>query len=544
MADILLIQPPIRDFYLTSKRTIPYGLACIAASIISNGFTVEIFDALSTSKSKIIDYPKEFEYLKPFYKNSDISPFGLFHKFKHFGYSFEHIGNIAKKSQSFLIGISSLFTPYSDEAIITAEYIKKFYPTCKIVLGGHHPTSLPLSVINSNAVDFVLRGEGETSMPLLAKAVKENEGFEKIPGIVFKRQDGTIYISKSSSMDNIDGFPLPAINLINNNFYKRGNAGSTVIITGRGCPLKCTYCSVNSSEIPYRKRSVDSVIKEMDIAITKFNARFIDFEDENLSFQKNWFLELLEKIKKNFCGYNLELRAMNGLYPPAIDEEIIQKMKETGFKTVNLSLGTTCKDQLKKWNRKDVSGSLDNCLELAEKYGLDAVCYIIVGAPFQNWKDSISDMIFLAQRRTLLGVSVFYPSPGSKDYDLCEDSKLLPEKFSMMRSSALPLSKSRLESITLLRLSRIINFMKFLVDIEDPLYSKCQTFKISKDKIEIGKKLIDLFFKDGNIRGINKDGEIYSQLISKEVTNTFINSLINIQLSGIISEKYVIKSEL
>ncbi|NLJ28890.1 MAG: hypothetical protein GX433_12880, partial [Deltaproteobacteria bacterium] len=52
MADILLIQPPIRDFYLTAKRTIPYGLACIAASLIKEGFSVEILDGLATSKSR------------------------------------------------------------------------------------------------------------------------------------------------------------------------------------------------------------------------------------------------------------------------------------------------------------------------------------------------------------------------------------------------------------------------------------------------------------------------------------------------------------
>ena len=49
MPDILLIQPPIRDFYLTAKRTIPYGLACIAAALIKSGFSVEILDALPLS---------------------------------------------------------------------------------------------------------------------------------------------------------------------------------------------------------------------------------------------------------------------------------------------------------------------------------------------------------------------------------------------------------------------------------------------------------------------------------------------------------------
>ena len=57
--DILLIQPPIRDFYLTAKRTVPYGLASIAAGLIEAGFSVQILDALSTAKSRVVDLPPE-----------------------------------------------------------------------------------------------------------------------------------------------------------------------------------------------------------------------------------------------------------------------------------------------------------------------------------------------------------------------------------------------------------------------------------------------------------------------------------------------------
>ena len=73
--NILLIQPPIHDFYLTAKRTIPYGLASIAAGLIEAGFSVKILDALATAKSRIIDLPQEMTYLQPFYGRPDQSPF-------------------------------------------------------------------------------------------------------------------------------------------------------------------------------------------------------------------------------------------------------------------------------------------------------------------------------------------------------------------------------------------------------------------------------------------------------------------------------------
>ena len=84
MPDILLIQPPISDFYLTAKRTIPYGLSSIAAALIAKGYTVDIFDALATSKARVRQLPAEMSYLQPYYARPDCSAFALFHEFRHF----------------------------------------------------------------------------------------------------------------------------------------------------------------------------------------------------------------------------------------------------------------------------------------------------------------------------------------------------------------------------------------------------------------------------------------------------------------------------
>ena len=113
-----------------------------------------------------------------------------------------------------------------------------------------------------------------------------------------------------------------------------------------------------------------------------------------------------------------------------------------------------------------MQSAFENALDLAEHCGLSAVGYIIVAAPFQNPMDSVEDLLYLASLRTLAGVSVFYPSPGSVDYDLCSQLGILPEHLSLMRSSALPVSHttSRIESVTLMRLGRLLNFMKALTD--------------------------------------------------------------------------------
>ncbi|GLI33092.1 B12-binding domain-containing radical SAM protein [Desulforhabdus amnigena] len=581
MADILLIQPPIRDFYLTAKRTIPYGLACIAASLIKEGFSVEILDGLATSKSRIIPWPEEMSYLREYYGKADFSPFALFHSFKHFGYSFQHLGEAAKRSGAFLVGISSLFTAYSTEALQTAEAVRAAHPHCRIVVGGHHATEMPERVLQCGAVDFVLRGEGEVSMPKLARALREKTSLESVPGIVHRKIDRSIRLSPPALMEDLDLYPLPAMSLIQQKHYQRSRKAGTVVMASRGCPMQCTYCSMGASScISYRRRSVDRVLHEIEVAVLQQGAGFIDFEDENISLQKDWFLELLKGIRE-LCrrgaehhqgsssnlphrliphltfghdtapdpkpsspcwGEGLgkdssqsfitpELRAMNGLFPPTLDEEVVKTMKEAGFKTLNLSLGTTSQEQLRSFRRPDVVRAFDAALSHAEKYGLEAVGYIIVGAPGQTAADSISDLLFLASRRVLAGVSVYYPSPGSVDFKKCEEAGILPSRLSLMRSTAIPISHTttREESVTLLRLGRILNFIKLLQSTENsPIApSPLQTQNLSGivDRMEKGRILLQSFLHDGIIRGVSPEGEVYTHKTSHSLCKMFIAGL-------------------
>ena len=235
-----------------------------------------------------------------------------------------------------------LFTPYADMAVQTAEIIKNVMPGCQVVLGGHHPTELPQQALESRAVDFLIRGEGETSMVLLAEALQKGIDPRKIPGVCCRNSDRSLIITEPAVMQNLDEYPLPATNLMHAKYYMRGDRPGYTILASRGCPFNCSYCAMGRSPIGiYRQRSVDRIIAEMDHAVQLHNCGFFDFEDENLSHDKKWFTNLLKAIIHTFASSDLELRAMNGLFPPSLDENLLKLMKKAGFKTLNLSLGST-----------------------------------------------------------------------------------------------------------------------------------------------------------------------------------------------------------
>ncbi|MFP4347456.1 MAG: B12-binding domain-containing radical SAM protein [Desulfococcaceae bacterium] len=534
MVDILLIQPPVQDFYLTAKRTLPYGLACIASALRQCGFSVGILDGLAVSKSRPMAYPKEMDYLKAYYGRPDISPFALFHDFRRFGYSFEHIGKTVRASGPFIVGISSLFTAYSDMALETARTVKAFHPKCITVLGGHHPSALPKAVLRHSAVDFIIRGEGEAGMPQLAEALRDGQNPAEVPGIGFRRPDGSCHLNPPAVMDSLSDYPPPALDLMPHHYYRRKKTGgSAVIVSSRGCPMKCTYCSVGAFGLPYRRRKIDAVIGEIREGVDRWQARFIDFEDENLSLDRDWFLRLLHEITNRFGELNLELRAMNGLFAPSLDETVIRAMKRAGFRTLNLSLGTMSAVRLKRFRRPDVRAAVDAAIGSAHKEGLKTVSYIIVGAPGQTAEESVRDLLYLAARPTLAGVSVYYPAPGSIDFEAATRSGLLPDHFALMRSTALPISDttSRLESATLLRLGRILNFLKS-INCKNEVESSCSRhakIDFAHARERIGRRLLRAFFKTGEIQGMTPEGEIYSHRVSGSVSNRFRSGLNEIQ---------------
>jgi len=569
MPDILLIQPPIRDLYLTAKRTIPYGLSCLAGPLIKEGYSVEILDGLAVAKSKKMAFPPEMTYLRDLYAGPDISPFALFHDFRHFGLGMEEIGERARNSGAFLVGVSSLFSAYSAEALRTAEEVKRNCPEAVIVLGGHHPTEMPEEVLGHNCVDFIIRGEAEDALPLLARAIRGRAPLDSVPGLGFKTADGKLSIKSPAVLENLDDVALPAIELIDRDFYQRGRRPCAVIAASRGCPLGCSYCSIGcSSWSGFRLKSVGRVIEEMERAVFGAGARFIDFEDENISYRKQWFLDLLGEIELRFRDRGLELRAMNGLFPPSLDEEVVRAMKAAGFTALNLSLCSTRGAQLKRFRRPDVREEFERCLSYADKYGLVAVAYIIAGAPGQDPRDSVDDLLYLAPKAAIAGVSVFYPAPGSADFEKCRAQNLLPSDLSLFRSTALPISDTttREDSITLLRLGRVLNFIKSLNAGErnavlrpsrehargnlmpetgdrdkksglrpavlPPAHAAAGKMsnrdRAMAERREVGKLLLAMFLKEAVIYGMSPDGRLLRHRANDALCREFRSGLIGL----------------
>ena len=466
---ILLIQPSIRDFYQTSIRTQPIGLAYLAASLKKHGHEVEILDC-QTEKRTSTPIPSELSYLRDFYPFNDRSPFKLYTGYYHFGMGWKEIGQKIKDSMADVFGISSSFTPYHGEALEIAQIIKEWDRKKIVVMGGAHVSCDPEDALKSPFVDYTVLGEGEVRFPLLLEQIGKGEfkNIEKIDGIGY-RKNGEVRINPLQSfIQNLDSLPHPARELLDLDRYRMRKERSTMIITSRGCPHGCAYCSAHLvMGTSFRTRTPEAIIKEMREYQKQYGIQIFDIEDDNFTFDQERAKRLMSLVIKNFGEGKLELSAMNGVSFASLDGELLKLMKRAGFHTINLSYVSTEPLTKEKMGRPEGTTEFDKILEEAEQVGFNVIAYAILGMPGQTIEEMVDTLIYLMGKKVLIGPSVYYATPGTSLFERCKKDGILPSHLSHWRSSAFPIETkqfNRLDLFTLFRLARVINFIKGKMD--------------------------------------------------------------------------------
>jgi anaerobic magnesium-protoporphyrin IX monomethyl ester cyclase len=484
---IFLIQPPIQDFYQTSIRTQPIGLAYLAASLQKNGHEVGILDG-QTGKKKSIPIPSDLSYLRDFYPFDDRSPFKLYSGYYHFGMGWEEIRKKIVESKADVFGISSNFTPYHEEALKIARIIKEWDEKKIVVMGGAHVSCDPENVLKSFFVDYVVMGEGEIRFPLLLEAVEKGGGIEEIDGIGFRRNGEIRMNPLETFIQNLDHLPHPARELLDLDRYRMRKQRSTMIITSRGCPHQCAYCSTHLvMGASFRKRSPETILREMDECRNRYGIEVFDIEDDNFTCDKTRAKRLMQLIVQNFGEERIELTAMNGISFASLDGKLLRLMKRAGFKTINLSFVTTDFSVKERMRRPGLTVDFEEVVNKAEEVGLHVVAYAIWGMPGQTVEEMVDTLICLTGMRVLIGPSIYYPTPGTLLFERCKKEGALPSYPSQWRSSAIPIETgefSRIDIVTLLGLARVTNFIKGKMDegeIKDGITWK-ELYRILNDR--------------------------------------------------------------
>ncbi len=457
---MLLIQPPVEDFYNTSIRTYPLALLYLAQAV-QNVCDAKVLDLRTGRKPKPLkDSP--FPDLETFYRKNVHTPFSFFSTYFRFGANNEEIKRAIENAKPDVVCISSLFTTYSKEAVDTARLAKEVDRNIVTIVGGIHPTLFPRHVLASQWVDYVVRGEGETPLAMLVDALKAGRtgNLSDIEGVCCKYR-GEMLVCGPHTERNIDA--IPARRLIDADKYRIGRRRYSFFLTSRGCPFHCAFCG--RPTLPFRKRSIESIEQEIaDCMDLKIEA--IDFEDDMLTLDADFFGETMGL----FRGKNLTLSAMNGIYTENLTTGMLDEMFDAGFRRLNFSLVDMSRALMKEQKRLFPANFL-KLIPYLEDSPFLVETHFIIGLPGQTPDEITDTILFLMGTRCLPGPSLFYLAPNSPLFDeIVRDPG--DETFKIMRSSALfPVNPllTRETLYTCMKLVRFVNYVKHVLDREQNL---------------------------------------------------------------------------
>jgi len=517
---VLLIQPPVEDFYDTDVRLQPIGLCYLKAAVNAHLPEIEIIvkDYHSGAGRKTVAMPKELRYLTEYYSVADKSPFSTFHRYYHFGKSFEAIEEEIALLKPDIVGISSLFTPYFREGLEVAARVKKA-SNATVVMGGSHASAVPESLLASAHVDYVIRGEGEKPFVEFLRCLKNHKPVDTVANLAYKR-NGEVVLNPIEENFPIEDLPMPDLSDFSPASYTLVGKPLTFMITSRSCPHKCSFCSVHTTfGTDYRRRSLDQVLEEIQLRYRQ-GYRVIDFEDDNLTYYKQTFKELCRRLIARFPNREMEFVAMNGISYLSLDDELIELMRQAGFSHLNLALVSSDKTVRETTKRPHTLEAYLRVVHKAAALGFKVVSYQILGLPNESLASMIQTLAFNARLPVLLGASPFYQTPNSP---IARGLKLNESDFIKARLTALAIETkgfSRDDIYTLFVTTRIVNFLKGLRVDASTSFQELISLRWSEPRTQVGIDLLQQLSETGRLyfattQGLRENQKFRTELFTR-----------------------------
>jgi anaerobic magnesium-protoporphyrin IX monomethyl ester cyclase len=301
-----------------------------------------------------------------------------------------------------------------------------------VIMGGPHPTSSPDEVLRSQFVNYVVRGEGETTAVELLQGIQESNGnFDpaSIQGISWYDPESNTVINNTPRpwIQELDDLPYPLRNhngKANVDMNREiGGAISPTMITTRGCPYNCSFCDVHVlAGKQWRTRSHKSVVDEMEHLVNDFGAEDIRIMDDIINHDNEAFHRFMDTIIER--DLNISFWVMGRADMLLRDPSTAEKMARTGVRTMFMGIETPSSRVLKTYHKggKASADTSASAVELLRQHGIDTYGGFIVGEPSET-AEEIEATIDYAKfvNPATAQFSVLTPYPGTAVWEQLKD---------------------------------------------------------------------------------------------------------------------------
>jgi len=300
-------------------------------------------------------------------------------------------------------------------AINISKYIRQISPRTKIIMGGPQPTAIYEKLIPEHA-DIVVVGEGEDTIGELV----QNKDISIIKGIAYW-DNGSLKVNSSRPLiTDLDRLPYPAWHLFDLKKYSFNNNRRLCVnmMTSRGCPYECIYCSRSVHGSKIRLRSLDNVLGEIDYLVSRFGVKEIRIVDDNFTFYPQRVKEFCKKVIGQ--GYkNLCFALLNGIMPDVDDFEMFDLLAKAGFYLVNFGIESGSQQILDKLKRKVDLKKVKKTIAMAKKAKMVVRVFFMIGLPFDNLATMQETIDFAKSLPLDYGIfCMATPLPGTEFYEI------------------------------------------------------------------------------------------------------------------------------
>ena len=398
---ILLMNPPMKEEELftesskeTASRIPPLGLGYLAAYLEREGHKVKIWDGFVEKES------------------------------------WEEISKLAEDYD--LLGIHAL-SSFVLRAYEFAEFLKKKLPDKPIVFGGCHVSALPLEAMEKQFIDYVVAGEGEVTTSELCSALENKNGdTTKILGLYYRDVSGEIKFNGSRpKISDINILPFPARHLFNWELYKSSEARKSsakkdiAILTSRGCPFQCSYCSKDVTGHKVRYFNLDKVIAEIKHLVKEYGVEELSIWDETFTLSRERVINFCHALKEEKINITWSCSSR----VDRVDPKLLKIMKKHGCSFIAYGIESGNDMVLKKMRKNITTDLVRKVVKATKRAGIPIRGYFMIGL-WGDTKETIMDTIRFAKELNpeIATFTMMVPLPKTLDYErACQQDNFTKE---------------------------------------------------------------------------------------------------------------------
>ena len=317
------------------------------------------------------------------------------------------------------IGISAL-TVEADVGSVAARTFRELGFKGPILMGGPHASADPEGTAELPGIDYAVVGEGEETLVELLDRLEAGDEPRDVAGIAYRKNGVVFQTPVRPYMEELDGLPFPAWDLVDVHAYSRcykfskmiAQAPYAVIFSSRACPYRCTYCHHNFGK-KFHARSPENVLAEVDFLVREHGIREIEFWDDIFNLDRVRCARILELIAAR--RYDLKLAFPNGLRGDLMTDELIDKFADAGTYYVAYAVESGS-ERVQKVIKKNVNlPKLQGVIEKTAARGIFTHGFFILGFPTESAAEMKSTVDWaLGSKLHTAGFFVANPYPGTE----------------------------------------------------------------------------------------------------------------------------------